>query len=1268
MIRPRFVVPLFALLLGGCGPVAIALGLDTLFEDDPATDSLQPSVSALNVGDSEAPDYFGAGPLEFTVEANKQVEFEAHLEARGSSLAQVLPTTIERLSATRAAVKIAAGLADGDYKLTATIRDGQGRTATREHEFTIDKRAPQSPVVIEVFADKPRALTVRWVPAFDRDSSDNDDATPSGVEMYRIYFDIGPAEVTSGAVLNVHEYRSPKSSPLEVDGAGSNIVEIPDLAVGRLYRVQVTAVDRAGNESFAGQFEDGSFADLFVQRTRAGGDGDFEAQPIVTLAGAPEIRGLRVTDLQGDGIDDLIVLTVDSVLLYHGNGADRVGDGTFAFAASLDGPAIPVGFSSLEYLHTNNDAARDIVVGDHNGNLLYRWMGQGGGTFGARETIDIGSPSVDLAAGDVEPNDGAGQRPRDELVVATHDEPRLVRFQVNGAAIVSTLDLFPRASHVVLGDFDDDVALDLTVADGGELRSVRGPKYAKQGLFQTSSSAGGLAAGLIVADLDRDSRLDIVASHLDGTVAVVYGAPPLDDGNLPGVPGSQSGLIQFEAPVILTGAASSAQSVVADFDSDGTADVAIASFAAGLAIHYGLRGDDGRPSRVFETTTPIAALGASTSIATGDFNSDGLPDLVLANPAGSVQVLLGSGAGVRGDGTFLQLQPIGVGGSENLFIGGAGELDGDGIIDFYGQIGGAIIETDSVLRVLSGRGEKGQGNALFEFGRTNFVQSGWDQLIAGDFDRDGTPDFCGVNRAHPTPDLRGYIEMHLARGNAFQRTFGMLPLPDIAPTAILATPPPVAADMDLDGVLDLVMARDGRATIVRGPIGKLPGPNKGLLPDLEAEGFAILDEGVLNSENGTTATFDVYGLAVADVFRDGQPDIVGVDLEQGIVRVSAQLSQIVEVPLGPAGGDGMTGLPDATVVSSFGELTPFGAESIDLSLRITPSPTETIGAGATIEVIILTPDFASVGGDVEALDEFLASVQAEFDADELTVDEFGFGTPTKTTLDYLQENFLSEKIVIDVPAGTTGATTFDFDLPAIALNFHLYVVNRTGVSLSVQPGSSELRRASVFFAQAEDTVVPDFDDASAIPPESRLRPLLATDLDLDGDVDVVAMHPTRAKLAVLLRAQVGFEPFGAGSYVIDLATHAFPDGRFVEGPPVSIRSADLNGDGVPDLVGITLLNEVFTFLGEHTNGRATGVLVAKQVAKLEDDFFFSPVNIIHSFAVGDFNGDGVPDLVIGNSGEPLVMLGGGKPTKEQVSEDDLQPQGQERKPPQLPPG
>jgi hypothetical protein len=1219
MVKLRVVLPLLALLLSGCGPILVALGLDSALEDDTPPDNLQPSLTLT------APEYVGTDSVEIDVEANKPVTFEAQLEGPEPSSLSQAKVTIEMLAATRARLRTTGSLIDGEYDLTITIRDPQGRTATKEHAFTVDKRAPGFPIVFDAEASEPRSINVRWVRAFDRRSEDNEfDAAPSGVVGYKLYYDVAPEAVTSRALFRVLDFRSPIGSPIEIDGADTTTFKLTGLASARLYRVRVTAVDAAGNESIAST---GSAADDFVVRTRAGGDGTFDAQEAFQLPDAPNatVNEIEVADLDRDGIDDLIVLDFHRVLIYRGTGTDRVGDGAFALAATLSAPDTVESLTAVEYADVGGDGVPDVVASGRIGELLV-WDGTAtdgrpDGGFGDRRTIAVNGATGQMTIGDIE-GDGSA-----EIVVVSAGTVIVIRNET----FQQVLDFLDGVEHVLLSDQDGDSDLDLIVSIGSELRAIRAPSFIGEGPFQASASAGGLVSHLAVGDLDGDPYPDIVVAHLlDDTIGIIYGKPPFEDpANSPGSTGSQSGLLQFEAPLSFAAGASVQATAIADFDNDGADDIAVASFASGPTIQYGEKDADGNPARAFAGSTPIQALSAASAIAVGDFNGDGIPDFVLGDPGGTLQVLLGSGSTVRGDGSFAEPQAIGVEGSDGLTVHGAGDADGDGIADFYGQVG-------NTMRVFAGLGVDGQGDSTFVFDRSNFMHNTWDRSAAGDFDNDGTIDFCGVSSLAPGFWDWGYLEMQLARDASFLRTFSSLPnLGHSFLDNTLPTPAPVAFDANDDGVLDLFVAVGGRTSLLIGPMGTLPGPND---PNPVVWSNVVAYEEFL-SQYGNVGVLDVVGIGAADMDRDGEPDLLGVDLEAGTLRLAlTRDSGSGVLHVGGNAAEGFAGLASGEAVST--------------SMRAAPAANPVF----TLRLLADTP--VSAGGEVEIVVVYGATGVYDMSNRKFDDDDAQW-------IQVLNTQAVRRQTYNVTPGATSINVSFHqgfFQLP-----FYVVVINRLGVPLTLVPSDHELRQLALEW-EIRNVTLPGF---GAVDPrlDAFDRPdVLATlDLDHDDSVDVVALHPQARKLAVLLGTGDPAVPLMdfttddavRGSRVVDLAL-PFPDGRTLEGDPIAVRVTDHDADGVPDLVGFTRSREIFTLRGEDGRFRPW------KLVKIDDDYDLSTIAWLQlditSMAIADFNSDGTPDLVLGTTGPPQVMLGSGKPTRLEIEEADLQPEGEEELP------
>jgi streptogramin lyase len=125
----------------------------------------------------------------------------------------------------------------------------------------------------------------------------------------------------------------------------------------------------------------------------------------------------------------------------------------------------------------------------------------------------------------------------------------------------------------------------------------------------------------------------------------------------------------FSAPEVLPGVENPVGLVVADFDGDGHADIAVAGGAGEIVI----RRNNGDGS--FTALKEIRLGRRISGLAVGDFNGDGITDLAVADPDDNmVTLLLGNG-----DGTFREGAHIAVGMSPRAVL--VADFNGDGIAD-----------------------------------------------------------------------------------------------------------------------------------------------------------------------------------------------------------------------------------------------------------------------------------------------------------------------------------------------------------------------------------------------------------------------------------------------------------------------------------------------------------------------------------------------------------------------------------------------------------
>jgi hypothetical protein len=178
---------------------------------------------------------------------------------------------------------------------------------------------------------------------------------------------------------------------------------------------------------------------------------------------------------------------------------------------------------------------------------------------------------------------------------------------------------------VAVGDFNGDGVPDLAVTNSGP-RTVSVLLGNGDGTFRTAFNCpvGAAPTCVAVGDFDRDGILDLVVNNnvASGTVSVLMGN---GDGT-------------FRAAGSYAAGISASAVAVADLNGDGILDLAVANGGSnnvsvllgngdgtfGAAVNYPAGGGDQPFPR---------------SMAVGDFNGDGTPDLVVASD--TVSVLLG---------------------------------------------------------------------------------------------------------------------------------------------------------------------------------------------------------------------------------------------------------------------------------------------------------------------------------------------------------------------------------------------------------------------------------------------------------------------------------------------------------------------------------------------------------------------------------------------------------------------------------------------------
>ena len=481
------------------------------------------------------------------------------------------------------------------------------------------------------------------------------------------------------------------------------------------------------------------------------------------------------------------------------------------------------------------------------------------------------------------------------------------------------------------GPFDDGrfesgdapVAVDLADLDGDGVPDVVAACRSSNAVaVHRGGGDGSFGAPVLISTVSTPTAVCVADGDLDGTLDLITtSAGGAGIGFHPGIGDGAFGRRRE------TALADSIRALdVADVDDDGVIDVIVGAWIGGDSGRVTILRGDG--TGTFATSDTIVVPTRIRHVGSHDVDCDGVLDVVFSRDADAMLHV----AHGRGDGTFGTPTELAAVTTSGAFI--FADLDLDGIADL---ITGAASPTNRILTAY------GVGDGTFvpaEITSIELTPGVIRDLGVADVSGDGIPDIVCANGASRgvISITRGEGERRLSRTS--ERRFTGL---GISPIAL--------GDLDLDGLLDIVVGNEGDDTVHRllGPHTAASAPlrfSEQLLGttvvDVDGDGVRDLIAGYLTPERAVVVRrgdgagrFDVWWhgigavvpdrLATGDLNHDGRTDLV-------TLRASSAFEDEIEIWLGDAAAVFRTKavLPVGVAASDLvvGDVTGDGADDI----------------------------------------------------------------------------------------------------------------------------------------------------------------------------------------------------------------------------------------------------------------------------------------------------------------------------------------------------
>ncbi|QBB71649.1 hypothetical protein ELE36_15500 [Pseudolysobacter antarcticus] len=388
--------------------------------------------------------------------------------------------------------------------------------------------------------------------------------------------------------------------------------------------IPVTILPDSGNPPF-------NTFNLFLDGATIGSPPTFATQQIFAAGAAP--YAIRAVDLNGDSQLDLIVAnsTSGNISVLLNTSAAGASTPSFAVAQTFAVGSNPRAISIADF---NGDGLPDIVIANYGGNTVSVLLnttvpGTLIASFATQQTFATGSNPTSVASVDL---NGDG---RPDLIVANNGSNTvsvLLNTTAPGAAAPSfaTQQTFASAANpinVIASDLNGDGKPDIIVANNGAssvsalLNTTVSGSTTLAFTAQTSFATGSNPVAVSTADINGDGKPDLIVVNNSSNTVSVLFSTTAAGDTAPSF-AAQKTFATEAGPISVT---------TADANSDGKPDLVIANSGANsLSVLLNLT-TPGSATANFAVEQAFAAGANPAAVISADLNGDGKLDLISAN-------------------------------------------------------------------------------------------------------------------------------------------------------------------------------------------------------------------------------------------------------------------------------------------------------------------------------------------------------------------------------------------------------------------------------------------------------------------------------------------------------------------------------------------------------------------------------------------------------------------------------------------------------------